>query len=233
MRMLRFLDTGKNDGPTNMAIDEALASSFYKDSYVAVRLYGWAKPSVSIGYFQKMDEIKKTFIAQIGADENEQMNTDKDEFDFVRRPTGGGAVLHNGNTTFSVVVKRQDKPIEWYYKLVRQAIMSYIGTYTDGFWIGQRDLPRSNFCHNNITKHDVVIWDKKISGFSARRFHDTILLQGYIEIGYNNFLKYALLNIFEKVIKVAGVMDNLTEQEDALYKILQDKYCSDAWNYKR
>src|SRR5215213_8703859 len=53
---IRTLETGYNSGPWNMALDEALMSCINYHSIPILRIYGWRPPTVSIGYFQSMDE---------------------------------------------------------------------------------------------------------------------------------------------------------------------------------
>ena len=53
---IRTLETGYNSGPWNMALDEALMNFINYHSMPILRIYGWRPPTVSIGYFQSMDE---------------------------------------------------------------------------------------------------------------------------------------------------------------------------------
>ena len=78
----RLLKTGARDGSTNMAIDEAVLTAVAENrSPPTVRFYEWEPPCVSIGYAQSMrDEIDLEACRQRG-------------YTWVRRPTGGRAVL--------------------------------------------------------------------------------------------------------------------------------------------
>ena len=88
----RFIDTGYNEPAFNMAVDEALMQ--LSDAPV-LRVYGWQPYSVSIGYAQKMDnEIDPQLCETLG-------------YGFVRRPTGGRAVFHSEEITYSVVAKQE------------------------------------------------------------------------------------------------------------------------------
>jgi len=51
---IRVLETGNNIGSLNMAIDEFL---LYNCSDPVLRIYGWSKPCISIGYFQSTEDI--------------------------------------------------------------------------------------------------------------------------------------------------------------------------------
>jgi len=79
-----------------MAVDEAIAAAVARgDRPPTLRLYGWRPPAVSLGYFQPLDE--GIDIAAINAR----------GWDLVRRPTGGRAILHADELTYSVCA-RQD-----------------------------------------------------------------------------------------------------------------------------
>ncbi len=86
----RFLDTGVQDAGFNMAIDEALLLLCDKKPHITLRFYGWARPTLSLGYFQSVTEIDLEECRRRG-------------FDWVRRPTGGRAVLHDHELTYSIV----------------------------------------------------------------------------------------------------------------------------------
>jgi lipoate-protein ligase A len=88
---LRILVHEPNVGAFNMAVDEALFLSAGESSeYATVRLYGFDPPTVSFGYRQKPEEaIDVASCRELGVD-------------WVRRPTGGRALLHRHELTYSV-----------------------------------------------------------------------------------------------------------------------------------
>ncbi len=87
----RFLLDGASEGAFNMAVDEAIFLSAGEDSGPAtVRLYGFDPPTVSIGYRQKIEQaVDVARCRELGVD-------------WVRRPTGGRALLHQHEITYSV-----------------------------------------------------------------------------------------------------------------------------------
>lgn len=88
----RLLDTGWQDGATNMAIDEALMAGVSSGkSPPTLRFYGWDPACLSLGYAQKWT------VADAGA-------CARNGWDIVRRPTGGRAILHIDELTYSVCV---------------------------------------------------------------------------------------------------------------------------------
>jgi lipoate---protein ligase len=89
-RLIPFLETS---GEMQMAVDRWLFSQYLAgNSPPTLRFYTWSVPAISLGYHQsKYPEAWKNLIWQ-----------DK-KLDLVKRPTGGRAVLHQGDLTYSVV----------------------------------------------------------------------------------------------------------------------------------
>jgi lipoate-protein ligase A len=83
------------DGQLNMAVDEALMESVGNgDSPASLRLYGFDPPTLSFGRFQRIrDKIRWEAVRREG-------------ITLVRRPTGGQAVLHDRELTYSVILHR-------------------------------------------------------------------------------------------------------------------------------
>jgi lipoyl(octanoyl) transferase len=90
-RALRLIPYGVFDAATNMAIDEALLELHLQGKTPAtLRFYGWEPPAVSFGYSQKVSQRTVEKVRAAG-------------YDAVRRPTGGRAVLHEGELTYCFV----------------------------------------------------------------------------------------------------------------------------------
>jgi lipoate-protein ligase A len=88
----RLLDTGEAPGSANLALDEALFLLAQKGACVpTLRFYAWNPPAVSVGYFQAWER------------EIDEASCRREGIDIVRRITGGRAVLHREEVTYSVV----------------------------------------------------------------------------------------------------------------------------------
>lgn len=88
----RFLNTGFRRGKFNMEFDEYLAGRLLEGKgSPTLRVFGWSPYAVSLGYHQSEDEIDLQRCAEEG-------------IDVVRRPTGGRAILHAHEVTYSVVM---------------------------------------------------------------------------------------------------------------------------------
>src|SRR6056297_4199709 len=93
----RFLDTGTNDAFYNMAVDEALMKSCRaKKSPPVIRFYRWSPPGLSLGYNQESAK----------AVDREECNSKG--IDIVRRLTGGRAILHDNELTYSIIVRKDE-----------------------------------------------------------------------------------------------------------------------------
>ena len=94
----RLLDTGPLDAFRNMSIDEAVLASFLPSrTPPTLRLYQWSRPSLSIGRFQQYDEVDWQTCSRLG-------------IDVVRRPTGGNALLHKSELTYSFIIAESQLP---------------------------------------------------------------------------------------------------------------------------
>src|SRR3989338_2364583 len=107
----RFIDTGLNDAYMNMSIDEAILSHC---KIPTLRVYGWKPSAISLGYNQDIEEIN--------IDECE-----KNKIDVVRRVTGGKAVFHDKEITYSFILPEDlgllPKEINESYKEIANALI--------------------------------------------------------------------------------------------------------------
>lgn len=79
------------DGGWNMAADELLAEGL-PEGGVRMRFYGWSEPTLSLGAFQRHADL-------VGASLSPRLPV-------VRRPSGGGAILHGSDLTYAIAVGR-------------------------------------------------------------------------------------------------------------------------------
>jgi lipoate-protein ligase A len=92
----RFINTGILDATLNMAIDEAILIHHLKGEVPpTLRVFRWSQPSISLGRFQSVErEIELDICQQRGVA-------------LVRRPTGGRAVYHRDEFTYSIVISKK------------------------------------------------------------------------------------------------------------------------------
>lgn len=90
--ILRVIKDKKIPATENMAIDEVLLDSCIKYNTSTLRFYYWENPTLSLGRNQKLSDINLKEL-------------EKNHFDIVRRPTGGNAVFHDDEITYSATFK--------------------------------------------------------------------------------------------------------------------------------
>jgi lipoate-protein ligase A len=179
------LDTGPADGFTNMAVDEALLEGFAAQGGVStVRFYSWSPPAISLGYGQSITgEIDLDQCASLG-------------IDVVRRPTGGRAVLHAHEVTYSVVISADDPQVAAgvlaLYLTFSQALvrgLAYLGITAELLPLRRGAPPlaedTSPVCFAMASSYEVAVAGRKIVGSAQRRAHDVIMQHGSIPISHD------------------------------------------------
>lgn len=191
MKEFRLLETEELDGITNMAIDEAILEVYKSDKIPVLRIYGWNPFAISIGRFQKIEDL---FISK----------TNISCYTIVRRITGGGAILHHNEITYSIVCSSDDIGIDRIEvkKGFRLLTDFLIKTYKDfnlnaKYAFTEYDSIRikTKLCFAGKEEYDIIIDRKKIGGNAQKRDKNIIFQHGSIPLRLN-FELYE--NIFNK-----------------------------------
>jgi lipoate-protein ligase A len=169
------------DGPANMARDEALLQLVQDEAasgreVAALRTYGWAVPTLSLGYFQP--------IAAVESDPRWR------GVPVVRRPTGGGAIWHDREVTYALAVPR-GHPLARrsadLYRAVHEAIAGLLRERgVDALRRGDApagEAARPFLCFADRDPNDVVIGPHKVVGSAQRRRHGAVLQHGSVLLG--------------------------------------------------
>ena len=177
------------DGATNMAIDEAL---FRYSSQPTLRFYSWSSPTLTLGYFQKAG---KSLIVKCK----------ENGIDVVRRPTGGRAILHDNEITYSVVSSYKSFPkpstLQGIYKalaLWQIASFEAIGmnaTLPDGGSTIKQNYVTNDACFLTSIQSEVMVEGKKICGSAQKRGNDSFLQHGSIPVEMD-------LELLSKALKI-------------------------------
>ncbi len=162
-----WIDSGPGDAATNMAIDQTLLDEASRLSAPILRFYGWTQPSASFGYFQHFDEIASMTPLR----------------PLVRRPTGGGLVLHDRDWTYSVVFPRSHSWFELTARESYQKIHEWLrkalalsGVTTD--LCLSRKQGENGVCFLGAEVADLLQNDRKVAGAAQRRNATGLLIQG-------------------------------------------------------
>ena len=166
----RFLNTGVQDAALNMAIDEAILTHHLKgEAPPTLRVFRWSQPSISLGRFQNVErEIAVEACRQQG-------------IALVRRPTGGRAVYHRDEFTYSIVSgKRYGVPVGVVaaYAYLAQGLLAALRTLGVQAELSDERVNRhpSAACFASSTQADLTSAGFKLVG-SAQVWQDDALLQ--------------------------------------------------------
>jgi lipoyl(octanoyl) transferase len=183
-----LLDSKTSSSIYNMALDEALLDYVEKVSIPVLRFYKWERPTLSLGYFQKVENTVDL----------EQLK--RKNFDLIRRPTGGRAVLHDKEITYSITIPINNSlcnlSILESYDLLCKPIVSAINNLGLKAYISEEDdrTINSPSCFAAPTFKDIKIRSKKIVGSAQMRDKRGILQHGSI------LMNVSLEDIFDVLI---------------------------------
>lgn len=172
-RQWRLIDDGPGDPAWNMAVDEALLR-LHNEGLPVLRFYTWSPPALSLGYFQRSDGIRFDKLKLLGIIP-------------VRRITGGRAVLHFGDLTYSVITSANgEMPSGVYgsYRYICQGLLSAFARMGINAALGSGRPERHgpNACFALSTAADIVFEGKKFVGSAQKRIGSCLLQHGSILI---------------------------------------------------
>src|SRR5438874_7982224 len=165
------------DGPTQMAADEALLDRAV-GGRAGLRFYTWSEPTLSLGYFQRAAD--RLHVPGLEA------------LPFVRRLTGGGAIVHHHELTYALalpVAPPWRGGTDWVcrmHEIIRAAFAEF-GVSAALLPCG-RETGRGRFlCFEHVAPGDVVIGEAKISGSARRKRRTAVLQHGSILLAASRF----------------------------------------------
>lgn len=204
----KFIDTGAHSGKYNMELDESLAESVAQGHHAPVlRFFEWTPYCISLGKNQAPEEIDLEYCRAEG-------------IEVVKRPTGGRAVLHAEELTYSVIFSNEiSGGVDASYEQISEALVN-------GFHAVDIDAKRvcvqpnfrslyresaSAICFSNSAKSEIQIDGRKLVGSAQRRYAGAVLQHGSILIGkYHRKLADCLNLPEEKKKQMREVFDKKT-----------------------
>lgn len=186
MEQWYFIDSGKCSPSFNMALDEALLNWHSQQLMPPIiRFYEWQTATVSIGYFQSVER-------DINMDE-----VNSQQMGFVRRPTGGRAVLHEHELTYSIIVSENypnmPETVTEAYRVLSEGLVhgfQHLGLQA-AFSVPTEELkralkqPKSAVCFDAPSYYELVVEGKKVAGSAQTRQKGVILQHGAILLSLN------------------------------------------------
>jgi lipoate-protein ligase A len=180
----RLIEDGAADGYRNMALDEALLESCAAGSagFPALRLYAFAPPCLSIGFSQAHERVVDLDFCRSRG------------IDVVRRPTGGRAVLHDDEITYTVVALAGRPPFDGsvldVYGTVSRALIAgfeIVGLAAAvSASVRATGSPREGaVCFAEPSRHEIGVSGFKIAGSAPARRRGAFLQHGSIPISHD------------------------------------------------
>jgi lipoate-protein ligase A len=175
----RWLDTGVADGPTNMAIDEAILCAVAVGlALPTLRFFAWQPPCLSLGQAQPFADVDWAACLARG-------------YDVVRRPTGGRAILHTDELTYSVAAPEAEPR-------VAGGIVESYRRLSEGLLEGLRlmgvpgieahhpeaagNSPGEPVCFESPSTYEITVANKKLVGSAQVRREGVVLQHGTLPL---------------------------------------------------
>jgi len=181
----RLLTTNPDTGAENMALDEALMDRARETGEWVLRVYGWSRPTISLGRNQSargrydLDEIARRGL------------------DIVRRPTGGRAILHHREITYSVTAPVADAgDLRTSYERINRILihaLATLGVQAEAAAPAARASgPGMAPCFDEPAAGELTVAGRKLAGSAQWRTDGALLQHGSILLADDQSLLPAL-----------------------------------------
>ena len=215
----RFIDTGFNTGKFNMDFDLELVKNFILDSPI-LRVYQWKPYCISLGANQDFNSIN-------------QKKTESYGLDIVKRPTGGRAILHAEELTYSIVYPLSEAySPKQFYREINLALKNGLINHNSIFEKIELEHTQPNFpsfyknekstlCFAVSAMNELNFNGKKVVGSAQRKIGNVILQHGSILCGsfHKSIIEY--LNLRDDTIE--EMKNEIEETTIELETILNEK----------
>jgi lipoate-protein ligase A len=173
MPTIRLLPFAAASGYRNMALDEALLRTALERKQASLRFYTWDEPTLTLGYFQPYADRLPGVT-------------------WVRRPTGGDAILHHHEITYTLALPAGPpwhSSESWlcrFHHVVGQALKQF-GIESRAVNCGEEQRLGPFLCFQHQTPADLAINGHKVVGSAQRRPHGATMQHGSILLKRSRF----------------------------------------------
>ncbi len=230
-----------------MAADEVLLHRAAHQGLCSLRFYGWSEPTLSLGYFQAIGDRARHPASQACP--------------VVRRPTGGGAIVHDRELTYAVAVP---DGVAWarhrdgLYRRIHEALIEALSEWgirasLNGPGQPQADDGTAFLCFQRRAPGDVVVGQHKLAGSAQRRLRGAVLQHGSVLLGQSpaapellglkewagqpiaaDTLAQAWLSALRRALDLEFYQSPLSrDEEDRVRHLAVQKYSSPLWTARR
>jgi lipoate-protein ligase A len=170
----RLVDDVGVDTPTDhMRADVELLEQASSDGQAVLRLYTWDAPTLSLGRFQDRADVDEVACERLGVR-------------VVRRPTGGAALLHGADLTYSIAMplpSGTDGGVLAVYERIADALIAGLELVGVSAAIARHDGPPGAVCFAGQQGADLRVGTRKVCGSAQVRRHGFVLQHGSILLG--------------------------------------------------
>lgn len=181
------IDTGSRNGEFNMKFDLGLIEDFRSGGIPILRLYSWQPYCISLGKNQSETDIDTELAVRDGVD-------------IVKRPTGGKAVLHAEELTYSAVMETGGLSVRESYNRISAALVGGLRNLVPDLELSRSSAdfrrlfrdPSAIPCFSTSAAYEVEHRGRKLVGSAQHRFGNILLQHGSILIGgfHKNIVRY-------------------------------------------
>ena len=213
-----------------MAVDESILEHIYRgESIPTLRLYAWNPPCLSLGYAQPFSDVDMTRppVAQRG-------------WEIVRRATGGRAILHTDELTYSVTAPA-DEPLvagtilESYNRLAR-ALFAAVQDLSLSVEMKEHGKPTSQnlnpVCFEVPSTYEITVGGKKLIGSAQARKKEGVLQHGSLPLA-GDLARICDALIFKneaaRAVAAQRLLDRATTVESALGRVVDWETAAQAF----
>lgn len=214
----RLIVDGEADGATNMAVDEAILSAVVEGaSPPTLRLYAWSPPCLSLGRNQPLADADLAACCAGGVD-------------VVRRPSGGRAILHTDELTYSAALRQDDPRAEG-------GIVQSYRRLSEGLLVGLQDLSvaavqavgrraatqgPTAVCFEAPSDYEITVQGRKLVGSAQWRGRGGVLQHGTLPLHGDlaRILDYLALSGAEREQQRPCIHERAATLEEALGHLL-------------
>lgn len=165
-------------GAWNMAVDETILEHIRRgDSPPTLRLYAWEPACLSLGHAQPLADVDRARLKERG-------------WEVVRRLTGGRAILHTDELTYSVIGSAQDpvlagSVLESYNRLAQALLLAVrsLELPVEMKEVAQNNILRNNpVCFEVPSSYEIMVGGKKLIGSAQARKKEIVLQHGSLPL---------------------------------------------------